>query len=269
MSHHALQRVVVRMLHDPGFVQALPQVSPEALGLTPQEHAWATAVDPRAWRTDPYRRSRRLTSLIEEFPVSSAYIVRLANAETLDAFFSSPFFHDAVQARSVLAHAFGRYLVDLPAGDDTSRALSTLEGAIAQVRRAVVPQAAREAKRWMTPPTQAPLTLPEGTLDGYLAIRRGLDVTTGERTVATALDQKTPLPTIQLSVASEHLLVSDGPAGPAIAVQSDALIGLLKRASRPVSEEALVDYLRSEGVDDAVDLLAELETEGLLLRVAG
>ena len=67
----ALQRVVVRLLHDPAFVarvyegQAVPELSDLELG-------WVRTTDRRTWGVDRFRRSRLLQALLEEFPVSGA-----------------------------------------------------------------------------------------------------------------------------------------------------------------------------------------------------
>jgi hypothetical protein len=104
----ALQRVVVRMLHDWKFVaQVLAEPVP---GLTEAELGWLRAVDPRRWRADPLRRYRLLQSVIEEFPAACAVVVRRAGVPTLDLFMSSQAFHQAIEAGEVLALAFGRWL---------------------------------------------------------------------------------------------------------------------------------------------------------------
>lgn len=113
MGHIALQRVVVRMLYDDSFAEAA-HADPDVLaraGLAPEERAQVLSVDRRAWRTDPLRRRRTLRILADEFKASTT----LALAETrslasLEGYFSSPQFHNAVQERRSIALAFGDFL---------------------------------------------------------------------------------------------------------------------------------------------------------------
>ena len=67
MSFVVLQRVVVRMLFDLQFAQAViadPDASLSALDLRDDERRWLAETDPRAWRLDPMRRSRTLRALL-------------------------------------------------------------------------------------------------------------------------------------------------------------------------------------------------------------
>ena len=75
----ALQRVIVRMLYDPQLVSRVMEDASQALAeedLTAEERTWIGTADARAWRIDPYRRSRSLNALIEEFPVGSGLVLR-------------------------------------------------------------------------------------------------------------------------------------------------------------------------------------------------
>ncbi|HMY75348.1 MAG TPA: hypothetical protein PLQ88_26245, partial [Blastocatellia bacterium] len=70
MSHHTLQKLVVRMLFDEAFVEevyAEPSRALAGLELTDAERGQLLAVDRRAWRHDPLRRKRTLQTLAEEF----------------------------------------------------------------------------------------------------------------------------------------------------------------------------------------------------------
>src|SRR5437867_3273914 len=115
MSHHHLQRVVVRMLYDPVFVAQIFADPATALGheeLTDQERRWLVEVDRRAYAVDPLRRTRTLTALIEEFPVSVHHLVQqTSHAALLEAFFSSASFHTCIQQRGSLAAAFSEYVL--------------------------------------------------------------------------------------------------------------------------------------------------------------
>ena len=104
MSHQDLQRVAVRMLFDPSFAarvhagEAVPVLSEQELG-------WLRATDPRAWTVDHQRPARTLNELTAEFPVSTALVVgRTRQASTVQAFFQSAEFHDAVQDLALLPY---------------------------------------------------------------------------------------------------------------------------------------------------------------------
>ena len=124
MNPQDLQRLVVRMHYDPKLVDAVYEDRPIS-GLTQEGRQHLKKVDQRAWGTDPYRRSRTLQALIEELPVSSA----LAGIDSLDAFFSSADFHQAIQRRQALVFAFANWLAPIVGP------IATLERAIARARQ--------------------------------------------------------------------------------------------------------------------------------------
>lgn len=116
MSHHTLQKLVVRMLFDEAFVTAVHDNPDEALaglGLTATERAQLLSVDQRAWRHDALRRRRTLRTLVEEYKVATT----IALAETrslvsLERFFASSHFHNFVQQRGSMGLAFAEFLLE-------------------------------------------------------------------------------------------------------------------------------------------------------------
>src|SRR5688572_15009131 len=75
VSHHVLQRVVVRLLFDPEFVERVyadPDRALQGLDLSADERRLVVAPDRRAYGTDATRRNRALTELVREFPAASA-----------------------------------------------------------------------------------------------------------------------------------------------------------------------------------------------------
>ncbi len=165
MSHHVLQRVVVRLLFDPEFVDRVyadPDRALEGLDLSPAERRLAVAPDRRAYATDATRRSRALTELVREFPAASAVALHGGGGgrgggrgghigghsgghagvgiEILERFFASPIFHAVIQDRGSIAAGYAAYLEHGAASgalrDPRAGALARLEGAVAQVRRA-------------------------------------------------------------------------------------------------------------------------------------
>ncbi|MBX7219108.1 MAG: hypothetical protein K1Y36_04110 [Blastocatellia bacterium] len=117
MGYHALQRVVVRLLFDPAFVEAVyanPETAFAGVDVSEAERQQVLQTDRRAWGYDQLRRQRSLRALADEFKSS----VTLALAETrslrfLEAYFSSPFFHEAVQNRGSMGLSFAAYLAEM------------------------------------------------------------------------------------------------------------------------------------------------------------
>ena len=116
MSYHTLQRLVVRMLFDDEFVEAVYADSARALAkldLSEAERAQLLSVDRRAWRHDPLRRRRTLRTLVEEYKVSTTLVLsETRSLASLERFFSSGFFHAAVQERGSMGLAFSEFLLD-------------------------------------------------------------------------------------------------------------------------------------------------------------
>lgn len=158
MSHRTLERVFVRMLFDPGFVDAVyaePRVALAGLDVREEEVAGLVATDRRAWGHDPLRRLRTLRTLVDEFKASATMVMSATRSlGSLDAFFSSGEFHGAVQERGSLAAAFAAFLgrlraerpVDMPLLADVLR----LEAMMARARRAAQTAGSR------TPASAAP-----------------------------------------------------------------------------------------------------------------
>jgi hypothetical protein len=155
MSHHTLQNLVVRMLFDPRFVEAVhadPTRAVSGLELTDAERAQLLGVDRRAWRHDALRVRRTLRTLVEEFKVSTTIVLAETRAlASLEGFFSSEFFHRAVQDRGSLGLGFSEFLLDgcrrgawrAPQIEDIVR----LEAAIAACRRRLAREGTKPSRR--------------------------------------------------------------------------------------------------------------------------
>jgi hypothetical protein len=116
MSHHTLQKLMVRMLFDGEFVEevyAAPERALAGLDLTEGERGQLLGVDRRAWLHDPLRRRRTLRTLIEEFKVSTTIILaETRSLGSLERFFSSRFFHNSIEERGSMGMAFAEFLLD-------------------------------------------------------------------------------------------------------------------------------------------------------------
>lgn len=246
MSHVALRRVMIRLLHDPRLVAALHGGGADPLAdvdLTAAERAWLVAPPPAAWRADPGRPVRLVTALAEEYPAS---VVR-ATAHAAE-FLRSPHFHRAVQERGSLALAFGDHLA--AAGDPVVVALARLERAVAAVRRASRTPVASPAGRLRLSPRAVVHRLPRGTLELLAEFRRGGSGGT-------------------LAVGEESVLVA-GAAGAAeveIEALEPALAALLERAAGGVERDELYAEARRLGADPGAEtaIVDGLVVDGLLL----
>ncbi|MDX2031740.1 MAG: hypothetical protein SF339_13790 [Blastocatellia bacterium] len=164
MSHHTLQSLVVRMLFDGAFVEAVhadPARALAGVALTEAERAQLLGVDRRAWRHDALRSRRTLHTLVEEFKISTTIVLsETRSLASLERFFSTPFFHRAVQERGSLGMAFSEFLLNgskrgewkAPQIEEVVR----LEAAIAQCRRAL-------AREGPSDPTPLPATIHDRT----------------------------------------------------------------------------------------------------------
>jgi hypothetical protein len=249
MSHVALRRVMVRLLHDPRFVDALYADPARALAdvdLTRAERDWLVATPRAAWGTDPERPARVLAALRDEYPVATALA-----PEHAQEFFASAPFHTAVQARGSLALALGDHLA---AGLDRAAAsVAVVERAIAAVRRA---PARRRAAATVDEPTErailrlaphaALVQVPAGTLDVLTAVRAG-----------------TPPPA--LGDGEDAVLVLRDGDGATVEALPDALASLL--AATPLGRDdlcALARRLGAEPGEDA-DIVDGLVRDGILV----
>lgn len=260
MSAQALQRVVVRLLHDPDLDRAT-----RGAGLTATQRRWLERTDPRRWRADPMRRYRLLQTLIEEYPVSVALSVRAQDVAGIDRFFESACFHDGVQNRSVLALDFGAWLISNPPPNDaTVVEHARIEHAIAQVRRVpAVRHPADPARRWQLAPW---IAVGRGPVDAWQQMRIDLLAHSGGLTVGI-LD-----PTFGVHCKSSAITawMVDGSGDPKVEALPKALSMVLEALRRPLGWADCIAALTGAGADlnDADDLLRALIDDVLLTAVA-
>lgn len=248
----ALQRVIVRMLYDPAFVEKIYTGAPLP-ELDPRSRALLLAVDRRAWGTDPLRRSRTLTALLEEFPVSAA----LVGVGRLDPFFSSPIFHRAIQARQRLALAFGAWLLPL-AGP-----VSALETAVAAARRDPLARAVPEGCLARAPGVRC-VRVPGGTLARYEHVRARLGPRPLEALARPRLEIG-PLPPLD---GEEILLLQRDIRGEVgVSLVGEELADLLDFVATPRPRAAVLAEARRLGAEagEEDELVEGLVGDGLIL----
>src|SRR5262247_913586 len=213
MSHHTLQKLMIRMLFDEEFVEEVYAAPERALGgldLTEAERGQLLGVDRRAWRHDPLRRRRTLRTLVEEFKVSTTIVL----AETrllasLERFFSSRFFHNSVEERGSMGIAFAEFLLDgcrsgewkAPQIPDVVR----LEAAIAGCRRTLAREGKYEAG-------DMPTTISERT---RVRLAPGYDVAGFQANVIATI-QRVEQYLFELSLMPAMALCDDAPRLPAL-----------------------------------------------------
>jgi hypothetical protein len=150
MSSVELQRVLVRMLYDPAFVDALHRDPDRSLlncRLDAKERRWLVAADRRAFGVDPYRRGRSLLALVDEFPLASALLAQARGLSQLDRFFSSEPFHRGMQVGQSLAAMYGAFLRGSLSHSE-GHAVVEFESAAARIRR----HSAARADSWSFAP---------------------------------------------------------------------------------------------------------------------
>jgi hypothetical protein len=246
MSHTALRRVAIRLLHDPALVVALHAEPLRALAgasLSADEIAWLMTVPVAAWRTDPARSERLSRALTDEFPASMCLA-----PERATRFFSSPHFHAVVQDRGSLAENFASYMAEDP--DPRVGALAVLEGAAAAVRRA--------PKRHAESPPGHRRTAPHA---------RVVRVRCGAPALLEALRRGGPQP--PLGIARDDLLVLRDPATSEVTIESLSLElrAILHAASMPTPLEQLVARACSLGAQptEAMTMLDDLVAAAILV----
>jgi len=266
MSARALQRVVVRMLHDASLVTAVYEDAKSALenvGLSSSELALLVRPDKRAWLLDPQRPSRVFEAIRTEYPISCALAeVASGGREGMLRFFSCRPFHQAVQQRGTVALAFGDWLAtearDGRFGRKPTAAMASLEGACARVRRGppgevqsgVLPQCLQVA------PWLELLRLPEGSVALFEGVRETL---AGGHPLG-----RSRLP----GRGTEAVAVEASPVGGGLKVGliPDGLAAMLEVAGQGIDSKALIAEVVTLGApaEDAERVVESAFHDGLL-----
>jgi hypothetical protein len=252
----ALQRVVVRMLFDPSLV-ARVYAGHTPPPLSSSQAAMLRAQPRGGWATDPYRCSRTLQALLEEYPAAAA----ITGVKPLHAFFRSPTFHEAIMQRRVLAAAFGDWLIP-QAGP-----VAAFEQAVASLRRRR--PARLGAGEVCSSASVQPVSLLAGTVTAWQAVTARLGVRPLERLVDPSF---LPLPVPALGPDVEHWLLEVDVRGQVqLGGGSAGLNGLLLAASAPIGRASLACAaleLGADSVAEARGLIDDLIVEGLLVGAA-
>lgn len=287
MGHQQLQRVLVRMLYDDTFadaVRAAPDSALAGAGLTELEREQLVAVEPRALRTDPLRRRRTLRMLVDEYKISTT----LALSETrslafAEGFFASPQFHEALMARAPLYAAYGAFLTEATRDGRLRQpqlaGVVALEAAMARCRRDV--QRGPERR----PPNGSPTGGDARTLrlaPGVSAERLAGHVIETIQVVEQYLFEVGLMPMVALcddgprvgalpatSDAEEQVLLTTEGTHVSLTYVEPSVHALLRACAQPIAEAALVVRFGARGVPGTAvrDALQTLVDEGLLLSL--
>ncbi|MDB4969049.1 MAG: hypothetical protein JWN44_4738 [Myxococcales bacterium] len=151
--HLVAQQAIVRMLFDPDFAADVRRDAAAALPELPATlRAQLAAVDARALKLDRLLGRRVLRTLFDEFKASTTlYLARSKKLSSLDEFYRSSIFHDAIRHAHPLASAYAEFIDALP-----------IECALAEARRMKPPRPDGRIHR-------APGVVPVATTQGSLA----------------------------------------------------------------------------------------------------
>jgi hypothetical protein len=239
--------------------------------LSDAELAWLLACDPRLFTADAMRPRRSLKALLDEFKASSALAVaatgRLA---TLDGFFTSATFHDAIQRRGSLALAYGAFLASLPSDDPRIAAVAAIEGALAKARRGRPPPMPRPfdtARTYRLADHVALATVPSNTLAVMQAVEQVLFEIALAPVAALASDgpRLDKVPRLDTTGAVSLLATRGDVDHAALEELPEALAKLLWMALVPVTGATLVEHAVSLGGD--ADVVSGCVQDELLVAV--
>ncbi|MCB9796758.1 MAG: hypothetical protein H6741_29005 [Alphaproteobacteria bacterium] len=274
MGHQAVHRVSLRMRFDPGLVARVYADADEALPeLAPEERAWLLAVDRRAWGSDPMLRSRTLRALYTEFKgATTLAAAELRRLSALEAFFSSPVFHEEMQARGSLARAWARYLRSLHLRTPQLAPILELEEALAVCRREL-----ELAPERLRAPPEGPwvarargvgaLSLPGGALEALNRVEEYLFTLNLLPVMALCSDAPRPtgLPPLDPS-APRALVLQPSLGGGGLRELGRTVCTVLSELDTPRPLRAFVDEYAARGLGraQASALLEDLRGAGLV-----
>jgi len=262
VTARALQRVVVRLHHDPAFVAAVyadPDAALQGVDLTAAERRLLVRPDRRSWGVDPARRDRVFEAIRREYPVTCALAETAVGRPPLLGFFSSLDFHGAIQRRESVTPAFGTWIAAAARGGRLGRKptaeAAVLEHACVSARRG---RPVPSGDRWLLSPRVRIVDVATGTLDLYRVVFASLR---GTSTV--------PRERPRLGRAVEPVVVERTPADDVtLGGLPVALATLLRRATAPVATAVLVEAAGELGVEPGEEeaVLESLVADRLLVR---
>lgn len=274
--HREAQKILVRLLYDPPFLERI-KANPSSLSsLSAEERASLLSIDPRALRTDPLRRVRTLRGLIDELKISTTIALsEWRRFSSLENFFSSDRFHKAISKDTPLVLALASFLEDeVSAGRLKEPALKEVlryESACAQSRRAPSPT-----------PSNAPIkertTLRRAR--GVIGLSLSFDVVAVVQQVEKFLFELSLLPQIALCEdaprlpalsrpgGARHLLLTPTGGGVSLTKLDAGLYALLEALSTPREAKTLAPIVAPFGVPakNVIPLVSSLQQEGLIVQ---
>lgn len=266
-----LQRTLFRCQMDPAFARRWRGGDAEARrgdGLSPSARDLLVAASTEGVGAD--NGGRRSAQVLGNVSLECSATVALAMDGGRDSgfvaeFVASPEFHGAVMADAALPPAFAAYATARTSGSDDAflRAVAHLERALVEVRR--MPDGTPPpAGTFGVSPAVAVVSVPEGTLDGWLAV---LD--------ALRAGKLSKLPRAASGPEDEYILLSKGgssgafapPPGAAELLDPGTAALLRAAAIHPLSEEDIAALARDHEADpaDVRGLVDSLVADGVLV----
>ena len=279
MSHQILHRVTARMLWDDRFARQVLEAPAQALlglDLDEEERAALATLDPRAFRVDPLRRRRTLQALSAELPVSVALALNeLGRVASLDAYFQSAAFHQAMMARGSMFLAFTAYLRSLHLRCPQLPDVLRVEEAVGVCRRELERPCARLTAApalkgaWVArAPGVGALSVDGGALDWMNTVQQTLFELSLIPAMALARDAPRVPPLSPPGQGAPRPLVVRPEAGGSGLLELGRVVSLfLERLGGPTPVAVALAQARGLGLsqNSAESLLRDLEEEGLIL----
>lgn len=222
-------------------------------GIRPDTLAMLSRIPPAAWGTDGLMRTRILSTLVEEFPVS----IGTAGLSAATAFVDDDAFWPVLHERLSLPEGFGRFICPT-VGD-----LAVLETEISLTRRRFVDSSGLASLGVRLASGVSALSVQDGAFAAWtLAWSHGVDlpsrVASGERLAsATGSGERTAL-LIQVTGAPPAALVSE---------TSAELVEVFTWLKHEQSAAAVLVRLQNAGLSaaEANELLSEWRVDGMIV----
>jgi len=276
----ATQRAIVRMLFDPDFAAAVRADPATTLPhLSPALRDQLAALDERVLRVDRLRRRRALRTLCDEWKATTTLtLAETGSLATLDAFFSSHHFHQAVEDRGSMPLGFAAFLAERIA-DGTLRTrilpeVLTVETTLAVVRRAppdppAVPGPLTDDRRVQRSPGAHPIRVAAGATQAMAQVDRYLFEV--GLMPAVALCDDAPQLHLDARAANAtplYLVVVRIASGPTLVTVDEPLYQVLSSTSpTPRKVSAVLADAKQRGIpiDDARQILTSLVDDELVI----
>ncbi|MBV72285.1 MAG: hypothetical protein CMH52_13250 [Myxococcales bacterium] len=265
MTTQTLQKIIVRMLFDQTFCNAIYADPASALGpvqIEQETRDWLRQTDRRRWNVDTARCARTLSALLEEYPSSAVLCSQHTELNALLSFFESRVFHDAIMNDVSLALAFGAWLSTMSYSDTP---MVRLEICIAQ-RRRLRPHSGSDSLYCLSNAVDV-LAVAAGTLARYQAIQSGLPTDPKDRVEhIMTLSARKVYSAQSVPVSEREFLIVDLTETGGVGDASEDLYKWLKHFRHGLSHQEMLDMSENMGLNstESVSLVNDMVADGLI-----